>query len=246
VNKETDVPLAAIKSQNSQIYTEVVTWDSYRLSSLNFNPGLIIDIGANIGAFSAHAAKLFPHAEIICVEPHPETFETCRKNLIHLENVSVINAALGIAPVGFHDGKCNWRHGYRTVDKNHEPTKTPVRAVMLDDLVAENETRDYIVKIDCEGAECDILYHNPSLGILSRSAYWCAELHFDEELPENGTPLVNNSTGHYFAKHKQSILKRIELAYVLCGTHTIQLELFLSGGMVWATQRNEKDPWRKP
>ena len=45
------------------------------------SPGLILDLGANVGYSSAYFLSCFPRATVVAVEPDPGNFELCRKNL---------------------------------------------------------------------------------------------------------------------------------------------------------------------
>ena len=45
------------------------------------NHSLIVDVGANIGAFCIAASRLYPQAQIICAEPSPETYFLLQWNL---------------------------------------------------------------------------------------------------------------------------------------------------------------------
>jgi FkbM family methyltransferase len=43
--------------------------------------GLVVDCGANVGYTSVFMLKKFPNAHVIALEPDPDNFEICRKNL---------------------------------------------------------------------------------------------------------------------------------------------------------------------
>merc|ERR1711937_867102 len=47
--------------------------DQYDLSKCVM-PSLIIDVGANVGGFCMSAAKMHPHAQVLCAEPAPVTY----------------------------------------------------------------------------------------------------------------------------------------------------------------------------
>jgi len=57
----------------------------------------IVDLGANIGAFAIHAARLAPEARIHCVEPFPSTFghlqENLRLNALN-DRITAVNCAV--------------------------------------------------------------------------------------------------------------------------------------------------------
>src|SRR4051812_18907371 len=45
------------------------------------SPRLIIDAGANIGMASLYLLNRYPSVKVVAVEPDPDTFELCKKNL---------------------------------------------------------------------------------------------------------------------------------------------------------------------
>jgi FkbM family methyltransferase len=59
-----------------------------------FVPKTIIDAGANIGLYSVMAKNKFADAQIICLEPDKENFETLQANLSNYKNIFFENAGL--------------------------------------------------------------------------------------------------------------------------------------------------------
>ena len=51
------------------------------INKLEINEGVIINIGANIGLFAIHLAKVFPSKKIIAIEPNPEAYSLLVKNI---------------------------------------------------------------------------------------------------------------------------------------------------------------------
>jgi FkbM family methyltransferase len=67
-------------------------FDQYNLKGITSKSGgMIIDIGANIGAVSISAAKMFPNLAIIAIEPAPITYFYFRINL-YLNKIPVHNS----------------------------------------------------------------------------------------------------------------------------------------------------------
>jgi FkbM family methyltransferase len=63
--------------------------------SWHFGKGLIIlDIGANVGAFAVWANLRWPHSQIHAYEPHPETFRMLLRNVEGLTNIMCHNVAV--------------------------------------------------------------------------------------------------------------------------------------------------------
>ena len=60
--------------------------EQYRLP-FSFEPRIIVDAGANIGAASIYFAKKWPDAKILALEPEESNFGILRKNCARLPNV---------------------------------------------------------------------------------------------------------------------------------------------------------------
>lgn len=144
---------------------EVVRQDSYGLTVLKyygFEPRIVVDIGANIGAFSALAAHLWPESRIIAVEPDLDSAELIKYNAPNSETVAkaICYAAPNVQL--YKSAKypmCNGiDHGfaavYRTINHWAEfSTVETVPAIAIESLAAEIS----FLKLDCEGSEWEIL-----------------------------------------------------------------------------------------
>jgi FkbM family methyltransferase len=58
---------------------------------------VLLDVGANHGAYARYMHALSPQARIYAFEPHPRTFENLRARLAGLPGVTPVNAAMGAA-----------------------------------------------------------------------------------------------------------------------------------------------------
>ena len=146
-------------------------------------PSVILDIGSNIGTSILFFHEQFPAAKIYGFEPHPETFRILEKNVAGLPSIEVFNYALGAAnaevAVPF-DGADFSRF---TLAKNPggdwsgplSPTACQVRHAgeVVGDL---GLTRVDLIKIDCEGAEYDVLTALPA-DLLSQCKWIVGEMH---------------------------------------------------------------------
>lgn len=152
---------------------EVITKDSYSLRALlERDKGIeyIVDIGANIGAFSVFAHQLFPDAKIISCEPEPVMMSFVKENTEN-QLIYVQKAIVGdpwAREVQFNI--CKWQ-GNHHVDGvfNKEVYCQPevgseilhsitVTATTLKAVLEENKfPRIDLLKIDTEGAEPQIL-----------------------------------------------------------------------------------------
>jgi len=126
-------------------------------------PEVILDIGSNIGASILFFREQFPAARIYGFEPHPETFRVLQKNVGSLSSVDVFNYGLGAAGANISvpfDGADFSR--FMSRDKTADwsgplsPTVCEVRHAG-DVLKNLGLTKVDLIKIDCEGAEYDVL-----------------------------------------------------------------------------------------
>ncbi len=112
-----------------------------------------LDVGANVGYASLYFARIFPTATIEAFEPHPVHIEMIRGHLAlnHLEDrVKLHPFGVGVlsAPGFMSDaGSCSSVSG--------DDGTIPVRIEDFFDLVGDQPV-DFL-KLDCEGAEYDIL-----------------------------------------------------------------------------------------
>jgi FkbM family methyltransferase len=126
----------------------------------------IIDIGANVGSFTLRAASLSP-ARIFAFEPDPATANVLRKNILNnslQDRVSVVEAAIS--------DKAGSKIFYVTPGCSlfgtlHQPRKNEfyhiqVQTISLADIFEKFSLASCdILKMDCEGAEYEILYGAP-------------------------------------------------------------------------------------
>ena len=121
-------------------------------------PGwVVVDVGANIGAYSAWAAVgLDGSGALLAIEPNPVSFE---RLVATLERLAVAASALQVA-CGDRDAEVSlhFEPGF-TVSSSVRPFATASRRMSvhmrtLDDIVRERDIRHIdILKIDVEGAE---------------------------------------------------------------------------------------------
>ena len=123
--------------------------------------GTVVDIGANIGAFTIDCAFRYPDVRIEAYEPNPEAFHVLQTNVIAnglSARVRLYNEAVGSTP-----GTMRLWTGEGNVAATAYPSSTDAQglsiAVPLTDLatVIQRAGRVSVLKIDAEGAEADIL-----------------------------------------------------------------------------------------
>lgn len=151
---------------------EIVNLDEYILNQFRDQENKIfIDIGANIGIATLIMAKLNPKSTIYSFEPYTKVFNIMKMNieLNNLNNVKLFN--VGISSKNQDNIKLNiyneWSgassmcadddifESYYKEDSAH----TYISCVSFDEMIVRHNINDiYLLKIDCEGAEYDIIY----------------------------------------------------------------------------------------
>ena len=128
------------------------------------NGDLVIDIGANIGMYSVYASLLSPRGKVYSYEPFPIHFKRMLNNikLNNLKNVVPFN--LAVSEFNKKRG-LNISHvssGMHSFFFRGSGKKVQVNCITLKKIFDKNkiEKCDFL-KIDCEGAEYEILYETP-------------------------------------------------------------------------------------
>lgn len=146
---------------------EIFAEDCYRLAwftaDLAHRPLHVLDIGAHVGTFACSLAQLRPNALIDCFEPSATTAEYLRRNVAQngfASRISVseraVAATTGLAL--FRDnGAASGMNGLAGADIQ-SVSATHVETVALDDVVEALPASLDLVKIDCEGAECELVF----------------------------------------------------------------------------------------
>jgi len=118
------------------------------------HPGVTVDVGANVGIYSLWASRA---SRVIAIEPLERTWETLRLNT-RSENVLPLKLAIGKEPgqrklfLSEVTAACSLR------SQGLSSSYVWVETKRLDDLFAElGLDRVDTLKIDCEGAEIEIL-----------------------------------------------------------------------------------------
>lgn len=137
------------------IIKETVIDDCYGIKRLE-NPQVIIDIGAAAGEFSIFAASLYPHAQILAIEPDPLLVERIRENCIlnRSSQIQILNigAGGGDSQCMLNLQKNSSQNTFIQSANLSSQSQIPIEVRSLDTLLAAYKTVDFL-KIDCEGCE---------------------------------------------------------------------------------------------
>ncbi|UQY80232.1 FkbM family methyltransferase [Candidatus Hepatincola sp. Av] len=168
---------------------------SYTGSNYEFKEGdIVLDVGANIGMYSIKLLQHFPFVKIYAFEPILENFELLCENirLNNLEkNIIPINKAicshnngvymkyLPFFPAGSSSNNLlierrNSLQYYSVLSEK----PIFVESTTLDAFLQEhNIDKVKLIKMDCEGAEKEIIYNTK---VLPKFEYFVVELHFSK------------------------------------------------------------------
>lgn len=149
---------------------EIVTQNDYKLNRFsNLENKTILDIGANHGLATIILAKQNPNSKVYCFEPNSKLYEIILVNIKdnELQNVVAYNKAVnsnkslflienakvsGASTVGYD--KTQMENFYR----NYGISQVEIECISIDEFLSEEKIDNiFLMKIDCEGSEFDIL-----------------------------------------------------------------------------------------
>lgn len=160
--------------------------------------GIVVDLGANIGAFSVYAAKLGAK-KVIAVEPQPDNIELLKKNIDeNKQHVPDCEFIVDYHAIGFETNEAfiNNAHGDSRIIHEREKSEgmTKVSMITLQQLFEMYEL-EYIdvLKIDVEGYEGNIIINAPEK-ILNLCRYITIE--YDQHSSDLGAIVEKLSKTH--------------------------------------------------
>jgi FkbM family methyltransferase len=149
-----------------RMFSEIWFYKAYDVPGVNLRPGdLVLDIGANQGFYSCYAA--YQGARVIAFEPDTESYATLTRNL--KRNGFTDRVIARCQAVGRETGQIDFYTtpmlggGMNTTSAEfatyfHHAKSRKVDCVKFSDILgAIPDERVRLCKLDCEGAELDIL-----------------------------------------------------------------------------------------
>ena len=136
---------------------------------LDCNIRTVIDIGANVGEFTAVFAELFPDARIYAFEPLLDCFEQLRKVAKQYQGrVKVFNIALGTQEGSFEFQRSSWApaSSFREMSNLHKKNyphsarseTVKVNVKTLDDVFKNIDlNKNIFIKVDVQGFEDEVI-----------------------------------------------------------------------------------------
>ena len=141
----------------------------------------VVDVGAGLGDFTVYAAQRTPHGRVFAYEPAPGSVSLLERNLAlnAISNVQVFPHAVSARAGTLHlDVSGNEAVRYRTTGNSSDNgARITVQSVPLADVLAmlPRGVCDYL-KMDCEGAEYDILLNLDDI-VMRKIKRVCLEYH---------------------------------------------------------------------
>jgi FkbM family methyltransferase len=166
----------------------------YAFDEIDFAPGdVVIDVGAHRGIVSMYLAKLHPRIRVLAYEPIKENFQelqwAIQKNKLTRRVKAYRKAVTADGRdvrlyYGTHSGEGGEFHRPGHL-QTHEFEIVP--SVQLDSILRKHRLdRVKLLKLDCEGAEHEIIAKAKATGILRRFEHIRGELHMTPILLAQG------------------------------------------------------------
>lgn len=198
---------------------EIVTNNEYVLDSyVNNKDKVFFDIGANIGIATIIMAKLNPESTIYSFEPNRKVFSMLLKNieLNNLSNVKAFNLAvsnkinkqLTLSIYSIWSGASSTCADQQLFSSHWNDNQSyQVDCISFDDVIINNNIDSiYLLKIDCEGAEFDIIYDSELFkkGVVKNIVGEFHDLKYNKSLNKS-QELINYTKEHVSGLVKISI-----------------------------------------
>lgn len=186
------VDLSWLKDQDPLLYKEIFTDNQYDINKEQLKGRTIIDIGSNIGCLSLMAASLEAQ-QVISVEPVSTTFSQLMSNVKRsgftniLPMKFVVSDSDGIIRKISTNNLNSGANSLYNVNTDFDL----VPSITLDTLLKLAIGDDIFLKLDCEGAEYDILM-NATKESMSRVTTIVLEVHSELHPVYKGREIIEN------------------------------------------------------
>lgn len=237
-------PYVTIQFNEKNIRLNIINYDNIKvveeifinlLYNFNVNEDIVVcDVGMNVGVASLFFASFSNVKRVYGFEPFTETFKLAEENFkLNNELASKIycsNYGLGKEDVslnvplsenGFLGGTTS-SFVYKYLPENRKTKTTIVKVKEVSKIIQQiktgNPTQKILLKLDCEGAEYDIIDNLCTTGLIDEINYIFAEYHF-----QGKEALVQHLTKRNF--------------FVLSTTN----DYISSYGMIYAFKKNYHD-----
>jgi FkbM family methyltransferase len=168
-------------SSDIHVFSEI--WlDNVYLKEFNLKKNsVIMDIGSHIGLFSILASKKFVNGKIYSFEPNSYNYKILSDNIQsnNLKNISTFNSAVSNNS-NFIQLYCNDDFAAHSIHKKTS-TSITVKSTTIKDIFYNNHIMKCdLLKLDCEGAEYEILMNAPQ-EIFQKISKICLEIDYSND-----------------------------------------------------------------
>jgi FkbM family methyltransferase len=196
--------LKFLNEQDPAMYREVIEANQYHLTPERVRDRIVIDIGANIGAFSLYAAALGAK-KVISVEPISASYNTFLKNIhrLGLKNITTYKKIVSekgndFLPVSLNDNA--GANSMYNVSQNYEVVET----ITFSEIMNQIAGHDIILKLDCEGGEYDVIM-NANEHDMVRINEIMMEIHTDLHPKYKGKEVIEQKLIDFGFEKKDSV-----------------------------------------
>jgi FkbM family methyltransferase len=207
-------PIKSVRAAEFRVLTRRATWDEgivrRIITNRDYTPSgdeirhddTVIDIGANIGCFTLLAARAARDGRVLAFEPERHNFQLLARNVGRngASNAQVFHMAVSGASgfVRLFQGEQGALHSTVPGRLAASAASEEVPAVTLPEIFERHAiARCGFLKLDCEGAEYEILYKTPP-EYLQRIDRITLEYHATEDKERVAGELVAYLEGHGF------------------------------------------------
>lgn len=222
------------KEQSIGLYQEIFEFNFYHVQKHEIENKNVLDVGANIGAFSLLCKKLGAK-NVIAFEPDDKYFEKLQNNLGNVDGIDCRKEAVFAENIGeaFLD------LSYPCPKVTESTTDLKIKCSGLHDVISQFEgDNDLVMKLDCEASEYDIIFGSRKEDILRFKTIY-AEIHnnMHENASYNHEMLINYlvGLGYDAVELKQN---NVYPGYWCYNPQTGQHDIFVPAEQVANTQDN--------
>lgn len=203
------------KSTDLMAFTHVWLIEEYSKPGFEIrDEDIIFDVGAHIGLFSLYASQFCKKGMIFCFEPIKENYDLLQSNLQlnNLKNVVPYNVAVSnkISAVTIFLNKDESGHSmYSPTSKSIQVESITLQKIFYDNNISKCD----LLKLDCEGAEYDIV-DTLSIHDINKINKMIIEYHFADSKPELLENLVKKLESISYKISKKVLFPDIGFLYV--------------------------------
>lgn len=168
--------------------------NNYQLDEIDFQPGdVVIDIGAHVGIVSIYLAKKYPDITIYAYEPTAENFERLTSNIYSnddMRNIIPYNKAItgdgrDFIISGNPSSNTGGMSAFTTPNGHSQKVSSSTLMEEVEHILNRHKIDQVkLLKIDCEGAEYEVLQAAESS--LSKIQHLRGEFHTNQRLKDAG------------------------------------------------------------